>query len=939
MTAHRFPLVAKKLILWEDSYSWFFHLFRSTNNDTFVMFMLQIVLFSLPSIVFSQAEVPAVFATPEFPAGNVDSCAVWVAPHPEDSLLFVTEKDGDRIEVWRAATGKVYPLRPFLGGIADGSGPGEFDRPNGVWVLYHVPFAQGFQDILLVTDQNNDRVQIIRLPELEYFGEFGNGQVGKGYGISWYQDGTDFFVYISDEEPPDEFPGKIKKYRLRPDGNRLGADFLFGFGSSGGEPNLSNVESIGADYSNNRLHVCGDEGGDRIYVFRLDGNYTDIDYGEPEFQNDQEGINIYDTGEGQGYLVVSDQFTNGSRNEFEVFNRVSLASLGYFKSKSGDPIRTENTDGAYLEQRPIPGLPNGAFYAVNDDKNVHVYDWTDIAQAMNLDIVALDRPFPGAPPGTGVASGVISGDAPSRKALWFHDGSWWGTLVKGESLTISRLEDGTFLPIEEIDVGAPASVWEEGDDLALLVANNTPKLHSFEYQASLRRYSRKGEAVDLDAVEGPLADFIVEVGPHDPLRGWIAWVAEGEVHLLWSLPGNGASSLEKWDAEGIVLGDSLEVLPQLVLLSGATGLLWADPGGTAFRVHLHEDPPETWTAREVVDGARAAFLSAAISAGGKLVVLGSSAGGDAWIRGRDPAGTWSGRVSLGNIRQPALVVNDRSERIYLFHTAEVSGHQVVQYRQGNLENLTFDPDRFFLGWPGVNLGPLSVPASLPEAASDLIIVSLGDDGLGHFARLPLSPENDIQPPITLQHFPPPGTKEIEDGMEIFFRITDGGAGVDRSRLVLSVNDQAVQPLVRGVPGNYLVKYALPAGLPGPSVKIRIEARDLAVPPNVMRPFEYDLFLGPREDPRFIRGDANVDGSIDISDVIKTLFAIFFSPSPLFCSDTGDLTDDGDLDVSDTIFLLAYLFLEGAAPPDPSPECGEDPTADFLPCQEPPICKD
>src|SRR5258705_8053106 len=50
--------------------------------------------------------VEPIFETAINPGANVDSAAVWRdKKHPERSLLFVSAKDHDRIEVYRAATG------------------------------------------------------------------------------------------------------------------------------------------------------------------------------------------------------------------------------------------------------------------------------------------------------------------------------------------------------------------------------------------------------------------------------------------------------------------------------------------------------------------------------------------------------------------------------------------------------------------------------------------------------------------------------------------------------------------------------------------------------------------------------------------------------------------------------------------------------------------
>jgi 3-phytase len=877
---------------------------------------------AFPGFVDGQARVKAVYATAANLPGNVDSCAVWVAPDPADSLLFSTEKDGDRVTVWHATDGQAYAPRPFLGGVPDGSGPGELNRPNGVWVIYHVPYAGGFADVLIVTDQMNRRVEVFRLPQLDLFGEFGKDQVGKGYGIAWYQDGTDFFVYITDNIPPAAFPGKIKKYRLRPEGNGLGADLIFGVGSSAGPPPLLNVESIAADLFNDRLHVCGDEGGRFNRIFRLDGTYTGVDYGDPQFEFDQEGINIYDTGNGRGYLLVSDQYTDGTPNQFEVFDRVSLASLGNFLSAPG-PIITRNTDGDYLEQRPLAGFPNGGFFAVNDDRNTHAYDWTDIAEAMGLQIVALDRSF-----GVDPAPPAASPAGPGRRALWFEDGSYWGIFPRDGQLSIHRLEDGTFAPQESFGVAAPASVWAGGGRLAVLAAGTEPRLFCYEYFPELRRYLELEDTVIPGPAGNGLLELEVEADPSGgPFRGWIAWSAAGKVQVTWSE----SPMLGSWNPQGVELGDSSDVLPRLSRLDGAVAVLFTGPEGVCLRVHADADLPQSWSPAEVVDGRLASSLALAAAPGGRLIAAAVASGGSGWLRARSASGAWGAPIDLGPIDHPALVTDAFAGQVHLFSIGGTATHRVVNHRAGSLASLDLGPPRLAIGWPGVSLeAPVFLP-SLPEAAGDLVAAARGDDGRGYFSREEAARTRDIQSPITQQHRPPPGATEIAGGSPISFRITDDRSGVDRSSIRVLANGVALAARTRGVPGNFLVAADLPGILPGPSVHLRIEARDLAAASNVMAPFEYDLFLETGGEPAFRRGDANADGVVDISDPLRILFALFAGAPPIACADAADANDDGASDIADPVFILDSLFLGTGALPLPGPGCGIDPTADALDC--------
>ncbi len=88
---------------------------------------------------------------------------------------------------------------------------------------------------------------------------------------------------------------------------------------------------------------------------------------------------------------------------------------------------------------------------------------------------------------------------------------------------------------------------------------------------------------------------------------------------------------------------------------------------------------------------------------------------------------------------------------------------------------------------------------------------------------------------------------------------------------------------------------------------------------------------------FQRGDSNTDGSIDLSDVIATLFQLFVFGGEPECASSLDADDSGELDISDATYLLSYLFIGGDEPPPPFGICGGDPTDDLLTCLNFPPC--
>src|SRR5262245_17514076 len=90
-----------------------------------------------------------------------------------------------------------------------------------------------------------------------------------------------------------------------------------------------------------------------------------------------------------------------------------------------------------------------------------------------------------------------------------------------------------------------------------------------------------------------------------------------------------------------------------------------------------------------------------------------------------------------------------------------------------------------------------------------------------------------------------------------------------------------------------------------------------------------VIYGPYGDKRFLRGDANRDGTVDISDAIFMLTYLFLGGAKPTCEDALDADDSGLLELTDAVYLLSHVFLGATAPPPPYPEPGLDRTADQL----------
>jgi hypothetical protein len=85
--------------------------------------------------------------------------------------------------------------------------------------------------------------------------------------------------------------------------------------------------------------------------------------------------------------------------------------------------------------------------------------------------------------------------------------------------------------------------------------------------------------------------------------------------------------------------------------------------------------------------------------------------------------------------------------------------------------------------------------------------------------------------------------------------------------------------------------------------------------------------------KFVRGDADRNGRLNITDALFIVNWLFSSGAMPVCRDAADVDDSGDILLTDAIFLLAHLFLSGPPPAPPHPEPGGDETLDSLSCFE------
>jgi hypothetical protein len=81
----------------------------------------------------------------------------------------------------------------------------------------------------------------------------------------------------------------------------------------------------------------------------------------------------------------------------------------------------------------------------------------------------------------------------------------------------------------------------------------------------------------------------------------------------------------------------------------------------------------------------------------------------------------------------------------------------------------------------------------------------------------------------------------------------------------------------------------------------------------------------QEEVSFLRGDANADGRVSISDALTVSRTLFLGDLPPSCRDAADINDDEIVNISDSVKILWSIFRGEDHIQPPFPAAGPDPT--------------
>lgn len=296
---------------------------------------------------------------------DTDDPAIWINPQDASkSIIIGTDKDTDGGLYAFDLNGKI--INKVLG----------LKRPNNVDLEYGFILNGKKTDIAAVTERETNTVKLYSLPELKEVGEISvfEGETARGpMGISMYKNPQteEIFVIVGRKSGPAD--GYLWQYKLSEKNGSITGEVVRKFGKYSG---LKEIESIAVDDEMGYIYYSDEQFGvHKYYADPEKGNEELSVFGKGDFTSDVEGISIYPTSKGKGYILVSNQ----QNDTFNVYLREDQS-----KGRIAEiPVSTLESDGSEVTNVNLgPKFPKGVFVAMSNGRVFHYYDWRMVEKAI-----------------------------------------------------------------------------------------------------------------------------------------------------------------------------------------------------------------------------------------------------------------------------------------------------------------------------------------------------------------------------------------------------------------------------------------------------------------------------------------------------------------------------------------------------------------------------
>ena len=303
---------------------------------------------------------------------DTDDPAIWVnEDDPEASLILGTDKNEDGAIYVYDLNGEIQTDKVVRG----------LKRPNNI-DIEEFEFGDGSEIFIAVTTERlTNKLRIFSVPDMLPIDNGGievfTGEIDRApMGISLYKRESDDVVFAIVGRKSGPSDGYLWQYRL--DGNldgTIGGTMVRSFGTYSGE---KEIEAIAVDDEYGYVYYSDEGVGVRKYHADPDQTNEELAlFATTGIADDHEGISIYKTDMGTGYIILSDQ----QANKFHFFSREGTE----LNPHDHQLIKVINaacnfSDGSEVTNASLGSLfPKGLFVAMSDDKTFHFYDWEDLA--------------------------------------------------------------------------------------------------------------------------------------------------------------------------------------------------------------------------------------------------------------------------------------------------------------------------------------------------------------------------------------------------------------------------------------------------------------------------------------------------------------------------------------------------------------------------------
>jgi 3-phytase len=313
--------------------------------------------------VLFDSDDPAIWINRSDPARSL---VLGTCKHPQNGGLYVFDLEG-----------KILREKTVLG----------LKRPNNVDLAYGFSLGGKKVDVAVVTERDAHRLRVFTVPDMKavdggglpvFEGETQRESDRLPMGIGLYtrpSDGALFAIVSRSTGPAD---GYLHQYRLAHDGGgRVRATKVRAFGRYSG---TKTIESVAVDGELGYVYYSDERFGVRQYVADPDAPDANRElgvFGQDGFTGDREGISIYPTAPGRGYIIVSNQDGHTFRIYRREGDRDAPHAHPFLKEVA---LAAHSSDGNDVTAADLgPRFPGGLFVAMSDDKTFHYYSWAQLA--------------------------------------------------------------------------------------------------------------------------------------------------------------------------------------------------------------------------------------------------------------------------------------------------------------------------------------------------------------------------------------------------------------------------------------------------------------------------------------------------------------------------------------------------------------------------------